>query len=215
MPQMISELSTRADIVLSKINSLKSALNENILDLGELLSEVKSKQHYQAWGYDSLDSWIEHSGLDMGTRHAYYIIKIVDTAKELGIPKDELAKVKMSKLKAIFSLKGEDKAKIKELVGQAETMPLEDVQKAVQKVKDKDRAWEDKTWRNFHLFVSQAEVVDKALERAKMESGSLVDANTGEVVDISDNTALERVCADYLASPNETEYEYENLASRE
>ena len=209
MSNEATELAPRAFAVLSRVNQLKSGINENVLELGELLVEIRDNHYHQVWGFDTLALWLGSSGLDVGERQAYYLMKVIDSAKKLGIGRDEMAKVKVSKLKKIFTLNPDKHPeRIKQLVAAGEGVSLDEIIKEVAKTRADDDGWEAKTWRNFSLLTSQAAIVDEAVERAKMESGSVTNAVTGEVMDISNATALERICADYLASPNELEMQY-------
>jgi hypothetical protein len=58
---------------------------------------------------------------------------------------------------------------------------------------------------------SQAAEVDRAVEKAKMESPQTVDGHTGEIVDISDGTAIEMICADFNSNPDAYRAEVEAL----
>src|SRR6185437_6425653 len=115
----------RAAEVLAKISAIKDGITETAFELGDLLSEVRKNEYHSVWGFPSFGEWLGQSGLDMSERTAYYLVKIVDTSKALGISRDQLKAVKMSKLKAIFTLDANEHAEeIKALVAQGETKTL-------------------------------------------------------------------------------------------
>jgi hypothetical protein len=194
--------SVRVEEVKQRISQLKSNLVENMLELGELFSEAKHNEYPQLWGHNGFDDWLDASGLDVSRRTAYYLIKIVDNSRQLGIGREQLAKTKISHLKEIFTLNPETRADdIKLLVDKCPEMSLDEVRDAIGGLRQKDGE-ERLTWRNFRLTDSQAEVVDSATERAKLEFGQTIDSSTGEIMDISDGQAVTLICGDYLAGPD-------------
>lgn len=203
--------SQRAEEVRQKIEQIKTNMVSGALDLGELLSEVRAYNYYSSWGYESFGGWLGSSGLDMSERTAYYLIKIIDNSRALGIGRSELEQVKMSKLKEIFTLDPATSGQeIKALVAQGDNATLEEIKATVDKVKSGDENWERPVWLNFKLLESQKEVVKEAIERVKREAGSTVN-DYGEVVDISDGAALELMAANYLASPDPILNEIETM----
>jgi hypothetical protein len=204
LSQALAVASNRAEEVLNTIRQKKTSLLDELLTLGELLSEAKRDNHPQQLGYDNYGAWLEATGLDLKERQSYYLIGIVDKAKTLDIPRQKLLASKMSKLKEIFTLNPETQGDaIRELVDKSVSLKLEEIQDAVQNKKGQE-GQERFTWRNFKVSESVAEtVVDPAVERCKAEYGDTIDSQTGEVRDISDGRALELICADFNARPDE------------
>jgi hypothetical protein len=194
--------SSRAHEVREQINQLKSNMLENMLDLGELLAESRDNDYPAHWGFSTFEDWLLNSDLEMGKRTAYYLMKIVDTSRALGIPREELKKSKISKLKEIFVLDAKTHAaEIKQLVADSSTQSLDEVRERVGTIREK-HGHEPLTWRNFRVTASQAEIIDQAVERARNEYGHTIDGDTGELLDISDSKALEIICADFIANPD-------------
>lgn len=189
---------SRAIELTNTVKSLKSKLVDNLLHLGELLSEARLNDYPQELGFDSFAEWLEDTGLDMSERQAYYLIKIVDNARSLGIPREQLQQSKMSKLKEIFALdpatQGEQ---IKQLVAASADMKLKEVRAKVAEARG-TAGLEPTTWRNFRVTESQAQVIDFSLANARMDYGQFVDENTGEVTEATDGTLLaDVICQGY------------------
>jgi uncharacterized protein with ParB-like and HNH nuclease domain len=192
----------RAQAVDAQIRELRVNLVDNFLHLGELLSEAKENNYAEALGYDNFAHWLEESGVDMSERQAYYLIKIINNARGLGISREELAGAKMSKLKEIFTLDPETQGdKIKQLVADSGSLKLDDIRERVHQARHAD-GQERLTWRNFKVSESQAETIDAAVERAKRELGTIIEHDTGEVIEPTDGRALEMMAADFLANPD-------------
>jgi hypothetical protein len=187
----------RAKEVFTTIKGIKTHLSDNLLTLGELLSEARSNGYAELMGYDSFGSYLEATELDMSERQAYYLIKIIDNSRTLGITRDELKASKMSKLKEIFSLDpavhGND---IKQLVAESADSKLEEVKAAVERIRS-DGKTEATTWRNFRVTESQAQVIDQAIEQVKEDYGDVVNGSTGEIENVSDSRAFELICIEY------------------
>lgn len=183
----------------------------NMLYLGDLLSEAKQENYAHQWGFNNFDEWLKSSGLEVGRSTAYYLIKIVNKSRELGIPREQLLKSKISHLKEIFSLPIERGEEIKQLVSNSPEMSLGEVSEAVANVRV-EQGLERMVWRNFRVTEDAArEIIDPAIERCKSEHGSTVDSSTGEIVDISDGKALMLICADFLSAPDLMHHEIEQL----
>lgn len=193
---------TRAQEVFAQARQIKANLIDNLLFLGELLSEAKRDEHYVVLGHGSFRSWLEAAELDMSETQAYYLARIVDKARQLGIPREQLAASKISKLKEIFTLDSETQAdQIKQLVSDSSHLDLNQIREQVQAARVDDGE-ERLTWRNFRLTESQAAIVDQAVNRVKEEYGNTIDSETQELVDISDGRAMELICADFNANPD-------------
>src|SRR5437868_3032524 len=92
----------RAEQVRKQIKQLQGAVKDHTFDLAELLAEVQQGSYYRDWGYSSFKAWLDSSELDIKSRQADYVIKIVIMSKQLDITRERLRLVKISKLKAIF-----------------------------------------------------------------------------------------------------------------
>src|SRR5208282_1207039 len=141
----------RAAAVKIELEHLNSLVLDSTFDIAELLVEVKENKYYGAWGFETFDEYVEVV-LGMKRVRAYYLIRIVTTAKKLDIPRKDYEDVPISKLREIFSLKPFDKEgnelhspitgdlisnHIKELVAKTRTQntPLKSIAEEVSKVK--------------------------------------------------------------------------------
>jgi hypothetical protein len=199
MPEIVTQ---REVEVFNAVSKMRETLLEDLLFLGDLLSEARRDDHATKLGYTAFGDWLEATGIDMSERQAYYLVRIVDNAKELGIPREQLMQSKISKLKEIFMLDPSSQGdKIKQLVADSSSQALDEVREKVRQTRV-EAGEEPLTWRNFKVTQSQAEIIDEAIERAKREYGHTIDAQTQELVDISPGKAIEMICADYLGNPD-------------
>lgn len=127
----------RAILVKNAINNLRDRMQDSILDVAEYLAEVKAGKYYQFWGCKSLHVWLrEVADIDMGLRTAYYLIKIASGAKALGITKQQLQGIAVSKLKTIFTLDPETQREaLLDVFARAPRMTLEEVNNEVHHIK--------------------------------------------------------------------------------
>lgn len=179
----------RAEAVRSQIKQVQGSLKDRMYDLADLLAEAKENDYPSLWGYPSFKKWVNDSELDVKHRQAEYLIKIVVTSRpeNLNIPREELKRVKNTKLNAIFSLNPVQYADvIRDLVKRAVNMPLEEVEAEVRSLKGLEG--EAGTWRNFYFQeAAAAETVDTAIEDLKTVAGQ----------EMSDADALEMICATF------------------
>lgn len=198
-----SPISPRAEEVLDQIMNIKSTLMKRSLELGRLLKEARDNHYAQEWGFSRFDDWVEEgSGLDMSARLAYDLIKVVEQSFRLGIPDEALERVKLSKLKVIFTLKAGEMSDddIRELVTSAELMTTKDIAASVGIAKHQE--W---VYRNYKFDKTAYEqVITPATERAIREYGDTLGVDE-QVTDISDSKAVEIWAASFLAEP-EPEY---------
>lgn len=193
----------RATAVRAEIDKLKTNLSNGRWELAALFSEARSKAFHFDWGYTDFDLYIDESNFDVGSREARYMIKINDLSLQLGVTRDQLNAVAMSKLKEIFSLdpvKQEDE--IRTLLDEAKTMSLEKVREAVRALKGGDPETE-MTWLNLQVLRrAKEETILPALAKIKLEYGPTMGDVPGESAEISDGRALEYLCAEKNAEPD-------------
>lgn len=201
----------RADEVLEAINSIKHNIVNGFLALGRLLGEARDNQYHVIWGYTRFDEWVESaSGLDLSAREAYYLVNIVKRSAELGIPDEQLERVKISKLKAIMSLpETTDPEQIKGLVQEAEHMSLKNVKAVTGTLKNEDFT--------YHTLKFDRDTEDNvyqpAVERQRRIYGDTI-SSSGEPADISESKVVELWAAECLAgadAPEPVEGEFEDI----
>ncbi len=194
----------RASEVLEQINNIREGLVDGMFDLAELLSEARENNFNKQWGYARFGDWVENgSGLDMSERTAYYLINIVNSAKSLGIKREELLKAKMSKLKEIFTLDAKTHGEeIKRLVSAAATSSLEQIRTMVQQAKV-GVGIEPMVFVTFKIPQSVRDnVIRPAFELVRKQYGSVVDPATQAVRDLSEGTCFEYICVAYSQDKN-------------
>lgn len=207
------------EAIRSKVDEIKKNISVQFMDLGELLGEIKDGGYHVTWGFLNFGLWLKQSGLDLGESAAYYLIKIVRNAKVLGVPRDELQQVKLSKLREINRLDPKTHSKqMKKLIKactpdkDGNEMSLEDVRLNVQKVEAGLKEGDDET--NIDLFVfmtikvttTQKQVIEDAVELVRAKHGDTVDSD-GNPVEISIGRAIEFMAAECLNGVDEVEKE--------
>lgn len=200
------QIVARAEQVRQRIAEIKSDLVDRSLELGHLLVEARENCFHHVWGFATFGDWVEQeSGLDMGARQAAYLMQIVTKSQELGIGDEELRKVKLSKLKEIFSLKAAEPEIIKELLVRAETETLEQIRIDVQKVKIADGA-EAYTVVSYRIPLTVKEnIIPLAFDAARLKYGT---SNVnGEPQEISDGQCFELCLAAMLDSADHSPVE--------
>lgn len=194
-----TEVLTRAEEVRQRIFTIREDVMSKALELGRLLLEARDKSFNVIWGYDNFGLWVEEdSGLDMSQRAAYYLINVVQRADELGITDEQLKRVKLSKLKEIFSLKDTDPEVIKELLARAEGSSLNDIRDDVAMVKAADGGDPFTFWNMKMPITIKEEIVKPAFEKARRLYG-----NTMHGADAPDWKCLELCCVSMLNEPVE------------
>jgi hypothetical protein len=193
----------RATTVRAAIDLLKNSLGDGRWELAALLSEARTKSLHLSWGFSDFDQYIDQSNFDIGSRECRYLIRAHDVSLQLGITREQLKAVAISKLKEIFSLDPAKQADaIITLVDDAVTMSLEEVRQSVRELKGTDPETE-LTWLNINVLRrAKEETILPALAKVKLEYGPTMgsDPNTSE--EISDGRALEYLCAEKLAEPD-------------
>ena len=206
-----------AATILTELNRLNTLVNDSTFDIAELLVEVKENRYYTMLKYETFDEYVEIV-LGMKRVKAYYLIKIVTTAKKLGIERKDYEDAPISKLREIFTLAPFDKEgnelhspitgekisdHIKELVSKAGATPLKDIVESVSKIKGEVGEQE-------MVFIPAIKVTKncrdnvilpaRELARKKLGDAS-IDAD-GDPQEYSDSACEECIHADFLADPN-------------
>ncbi len=196
MTQDIVTSSQRADIVWSRIVFLRDSITSGFIELGRLLKETRDNDYHLSWGFTNFGVWVEEgSGLDISTRTAYDLIKVVERAAALQIPDRTLQAVKISSLKQIMSLPSSTSPEtMRELVEDARDLPFSEVREIVGALKNEAFFYHSL---KFNDDVEH-NVYQPALEHIRRKAGNTVDGN-GDTQDISDSRAIELILADYIS----------------
>lgn len=204
----------RSNYVRLELETLRANQQQTTFEMADLLVETHEKNYWADWGFQSFAHYVQES-LDIKERQAYYLIQIVTVSRKLNIDRDEIEGIAISKLKEIFSLDPEGfyynaetsekeplDAHIIRLTGLAPNVGLDAIKAEVRRLKGLPE--KPGTWRNLYFEdPAMAETWDRAIELVKRHSGNgKEDPITGQIRDISDATAAERMAADILSDPN-------------
>jgi hypothetical protein len=199
-----------------RIEKLKNNLADGRWELAALFSEARAKSWHYDWGFTDFDEYIDKSNFDIGSREVRYHIKINDISLQLGITRDQLKAVAISKLKEIFSLDPNKQAEeLKALLEEAVDLSLDQVREVVRGLKGSDPETE-MTWLNIQVLRRAKEAtINPALAKIKLEHGPTMGDVEGQTAEISDGRALELLCAEKLAEPDATLEELKAAADEE
>jgi len=188
----------RATVVRTKLVKLSASIEDGFFDICELLAEAQQHDYHHVWGFERFQDWIETaSGLDMSGRQAFYMIQIANRAKQLGLTRDQLKLIKISKLKQIFSLDPDQfAAEIKALIEEAPGLSLDEVTNRVRALKGQS----EQIFMTIKVERSIKDTIDRALELAKRNYGSVMLGH--DATDISTSQCMELLCVSYVQDPN-------------
>ena len=181
--------------------------NSSMFDIADLLLTIKKNGYYE--GFNTFSEFTK--SLKFKNRRLLYLTKMAETMDTLGIPREKYEPIGISKLREITSLdvNGEWKNTetgeivplsefIKGFVEKGTTMSLEEIHTHVQTLKgfsgENSMGW-------LHLYMKQI-VIDKvakpALEKAKMQIGSVSKDEEGNSLDASDGAAAEVIFVSFI-----------------
>ncbi len=202
----------RAARIKKEVNKLIRNVSEFSFDMAGLLYEIKSKNFFAEWGFTSFSSYLK-SLTDLGMKYSkgYYLYRIAENGASAALKREEYEPVGITKLRIITQLKpaGEYNGTpmplvIRELTLKAKDMTAEDIQFQVDTIKGQTED-ESLVWINFKVKKLARENIIKpclALCKKMCPESQLVDEDTGKVTEMSDGAALEMICADWFADPN-------------
>jgi hypothetical protein len=204
----------RAAVVKKELAGLVSEIRESTFDMAELLSEVKGAAYYSAWGFESFADYVT-AELDMKVRKAQYLVRIVQVCAQVGVMRKTYEPIGVSKLREITSLEPTESfwnaetsvneplvGHIIRLITKADEMTLQEVIDEVKRLKGLTGD-DELVWMNFSVKRAVREgVVLPAIELAKQKLGSAGRDNEGQAIEYSDGAAIEVICADFSADPN-------------
>jgi hypothetical protein len=213
---LVARDTRRADEVTTTLKQLDSQSASVCFDQGDLFVEVDREAHWMTLGHESAEEYYRSLNIDISKREILYRAKVSRTMATLGLTRADYAPARLSKLKIITELDvagqivdpdteiAEPLAPIMvRLIQAAPLKKLSEIREEVDillgKTGDEDS---ELTWLNLPIRRDAKQVVLDAIELARVQSGDTIDVNSGELKDISDAAALERISADYLADPN-------------
>src|SRR5579859_4836673 len=88
--------------VREEVEGLIHSINTSNFDLAERLFLIKTKRYYRAYGFETFTEYVKE--LDLKTRKAHYLARLVDIMNQVGVPREEYEPVGVAKLREITSL---------------------------------------------------------------------------------------------------------------
>lgn len=193
--------SSRATEVLEQLKILKTSMETSFYDLCVLMLESQEQGYHTVFGYGNFADWIESTPeLDMSARQAFYLINIAAKARTLGLDRNDLQKVRSSKLKEIFTLDPlQHRDQMVALLDEAENDKLDEVKKKVRALRTKTG---QDNFEHITLKVSESvkQAFDEAVELARANYGDVW--INGEPTEAPISKCLEIICINYLNDPN-------------
>lgn len=180
---------SRAERVRRDLIALKQSVTISFFDIGELMVEARDNGYHMDWGYQNFGEWIQNN-MDMSERQGYYLMRIVEGQRKLGLPRNALMDLSMSKLKSIFGLDFDKFEKdIKGLLMSAPDMTADEVEAAAQTIKGGGIAVSPLLWLTIKVSPEVKKLVKQAFEGVRQFTGR----------DLSDSQCLEYIIADFTA----------------
>jgi hypothetical protein len=194
----------RATEVAERLTALSASMENGFLEVCDLLLEAHEGQYHSVYGYGRFTDWVvEGSGLDCGARMAGYFVQIAKKARQLGLTREDLTKIRISKLKMIFSLDPlEHGEEMRQYLIAAQTEPLSSIEDKVRALR-KQAGKPNYVTKHIKIEADVEPIVDEAFELARRNYGSIV--QDGEIDDVSDGKCLELISAEYIQDPNNHE----------
>jgi hypothetical protein len=200
----------RAAKVKREISKLVKGTNAATFDLAELLHEVKTKNYFGDWGYESFSKYCKDiEGLKYSK--SYYLVAIVSLMKAAGLDRAQFEPVGLTKLRTISVLNKELEKEfngvpmpliVNQLTLKASQMTAEEVQYEVDTILGLTED-ESMVWVNLHMKkLGRENVFKPALALIKRTMGSIGPDEEGNYKDPSDGQAAEMLAANALADPN-------------
>jgi hypothetical protein len=215
-PAIVERDTSRAEEIVQNIQKLESGLSTSQFELGFLLAEVKKDDLWASQKCLSFDEFVKKMNFDISPRQVAYLVTIATKSATLGITRAQLIKAKISKIKEIFKLDpnaehvDESTGNVevvgeimKQMVVDAPFKTLAEIKKQVEDIVGKVDP-DGKPVKDTVMYrQDQLNIVDRAINLNILQSGdSALDGLTGSDRQIARGKAHERICADYLADPN-------------
>jgi hypothetical protein len=200
--QLENNAANRANEVSQQLVKITNDTKNNFFTICDLILESVEGDYHKYFGCKNFTEWIDQSEFDFSSRTAYYYLSIGKKTRELGLTKEELSEIPISKLKEILSLEpSSHEQTIRALIEESDSLSVEEVKQKVKGIKHK--AGEDIfVHYNFKVTETAVQVIEDCFELIRRGTGNYVDQTTGEVVEISNSRCFELACASYTEDDN-------------
>jgi hypothetical protein len=205
---------SRAASVRRRINNLIKQAAVSDFDLMDLLHEAKNKLYFQGWGFDSFSKYaksLSESNGGFKYTKAYYLVAIKEVMTAAGLERSDFEPVGKTKLRMISELNKviEDEFKdmpvkllARELTLKAKEMTPDEVRLEVDTILGLTED-ESFVWINIRVKkLAKENIILTAFRKAKRFMGQQKDEESGEFKDATDGSALEMICANFIADAN-------------
>ena len=185
------EQMTEPSEVYAQINEVQNNKSLDDFKLGGLLARCRDMKWYKEAGYTTFKAFLTEQFPTIETRKAEYLMKMYLCLVESEVEWNQVKDIGWSKLARMASVMTKENAdQWIELARTSNTTELLQAIKEAKQSPDTDAPIpsEPVVKQNFSLHLDQKEVVDEALEKAKVEAETDFDA-----------VALDAICQNYLS----------------
>lgn len=190
--EKVNQLTEKTSVVEAR--QLAQDIDCNFFRLGGILARISDQEWWASAGFVSFKIFVQ-AELGMHYRKAMFLISIYNYLVEAGIPFEKVKNLGWTKLRELAPVINEDN--IDEWVQTAENMNTLQLIEEIKESKkgdadvEEDKAPNDIKSKVFKLHADQREVIEEAIEAAKLKAGTEFDA-----------VALEQICMEYLGTPS-------------
>lgn len=179
---------------LEEARNLSQDIDRNYFKLGGILSKISEQEWWAAAGYVSFKIFVQ-AELGMQYRKAMYLVSIYNYLVEAGIPFEKvkgLGWTKLRELAPVINANNVDEW-VETASGMNTLQLIEEIRESKKDASevDEDKAPNDIKSKVFKLHADQREVIEEAIEAAKIKANTEFDA-----------VALEQICLEYLGTPS-------------
>lgn len=179
---------------LEEARTLSQDIDRNYFKLGGILSKISEQEWWAAAGYVSFKIFVQ-AELGMQYRKAMYLVSIYNYLVEAGIPFEKvkgLGWTKLRELAPVINANNVDEW-VETATGMNTLQLIEEIKESKKDASevDADKAPNDIKSKVFKLHADQREVIEEAIEAAKIKANTEFDA-----------VALEQICLEYLGTPS-------------
>lgn len=175
----------RHEYVLSRLNELKTAINDSFLEMAGLFCEANTENHWRQAGFDSFSDFVEGT-VGMKYRTARYLMTVHETfIQQLNVPRALLLEVGWTKLKEIARVADADNVdEWLETARQSRTSQLIQIVRQ----RNTEETVQEYTTLSIGCFEAEKETIQGAIRHAMLGTENDRPAHN-----------LAMICADYMA----------------
>lgn len=120
-------------LVKEKVKSIE----QNLLELAQILTYIKEREIYKKWGYETFSDYVELD-LQMPKHKAAFYVNLCNIMRKIPLSQTDIKELGLEKIKQIISVSNRvSTEKLNEIKTEAKELPVVELQKRVQKLKNK------------------------------------------------------------------------------